>query len=386
MAYSEEMVGVITAIQSASLDQDKWPLAFKKLADFSHSPAYNFCVVDGERQVGVHADFTGVPDVAMKDYCAGRLRNDPFLNCADRMPIGATVHDYLHTSESEIDTHPFYAWWQSVTGLRYGMGTRLSECGGTKVYFSTHRAAKDGPMQGDEVDRFCIVMPHLLNGIEVSKRLTSFGAAQGSLTGIIDTLPRGLALVRKDGSVAYANEYLRRVIASNDGLFIEDAILKAGRQVDQQGLDKAIKLAVSSHKGLMPQRRGYVPVARASGKRHFTVIAIPLPPHVTFNLQPIAAMLFVVDPEERILCDALTLMEALGLTEREAEIAVRIAHGDEIAQIAEETGISVMTARKHLQHIYKKADVGRQGELVSLLCSFALSAPAEVRPLSGSFY
>lgn len=377
MAYSEEMLGVISAIQSASLDQDKWATAFKNIADLSRSPAFNFCVIDGERQIAVHSEFAGVPESAIRAYCEGQLRNDPFITYANRMALGATVHDYLHTPEAEIDAHPYYSWWKEASGLRYALGSRLCDNAGTNAYLSLHRTQQDGPAANEDIDHFSLIMPHLLNGIEVSKRLTSIGAVEGSLTGIIDTVPRGLALIRKDGSIAYANEYLRRIISKNDGLSLEDALLRTGRHVDQRALDKAIKLATSIQHEHMARRCGHVSISRASGNHPYRVIATPLPPGVMFSLQPVAAMLFIIDPDERIFCDSLTLVETLGLTEREAEIAVKLANGEDIGNIANDIGVSIMTARKHLQNIYKKAEVGRQGELVSLICNLAVTAPRD---------
>ena len=165
--------------------------------------------------------------------------------------------------------------------------------------------------------------------------------------------------------------------SKNDGLSIEDALLRTGRNVDQQTLDKAIKLAVSSKHQNMTRRCGHVSIARASGKHPYRIVATPLPAGVMFSLQPVMAMLFIIDPDERIFCDSLTLVETLGLTEREAEIAVKLANGEDISTIAIDIGVSVMTARKHLQNIYKKAEVGRQGELVSLICNLAVTAPRE---------
>lgn len=377
MAYSEEMVEVISAIQSASLDQDKWPIAFKGLADLTRSPAFNFCIVDGERHIGVHAEFSGVPDTAIREYCAGQLRRDPFITYANRMPIGAAIHDHLHTQEAEMDNHPFYKWWREISGLHYAIGSRLCDIGGTNAYLTMHRTLQDGPANSETIDQFSLIMPHLLNGIEVSKRLTSIGAIEGSLTGIIDTLPRGLALIRKDGSIAFANEYLRRILSSNDGLAIEGGFFATGRYLDQDALNKAIRLAISSRDARAARRGGHVIVSRASGKMPYRVVTSPLPNSVMFNLQPIAAMVFIIDPDEKISCDRFALMDALDLTEREAEIAVKLANGEDISHIAEEIGISVMTARKHLQNIYKKSHVSRQGELVSLLCNIAVTTPGE---------
>ena len=66
------------------------------------------------------------------------------------------------------------------------------------------------------------------------------------------------------------------------------------------------------------------------------------------------------------------IREFFGLTPTEAEIAARLADGNNINEIANALDIRPGTVRVHLRSIYRKTRVSRQGELVRLvLCSIA---------------
>ncbi len=69
---------------------------------------------------------------------------------------------------------------------------------------------------------------------------------------------------------------------------------------------------------------------------------------------------------------AATLQKLFGLTSAEARLAARIATGATLAEITDESGISVSTARSQLASIFLKTHTRRQGELVALLARVAL--------------
>lgn len=57
------------------------------------------------------------------------------------------------------------------------------------------------------------------------------------------------------------------------------------------------------------------------------------------------------------------LMERLGLSPREKEIAALLLHGQSAKQIAAELGIAVNTANFHIKNLYKKLGIGSRSEL-----------------------
>ncbi|WHO82585.1 helix-turn-helix transcriptional regulator [Rhizobium leguminosarum] len=73
------------------------------------------------------------------------------------------------------------------------------------------------------------------------------------------------------------------------------------------------------------------------------------------------------DLEPARLSDVSTIGQSYGLTSRQAEIALMLAQGKRLRDIAEEMAITHQTARIHLRTIFEKTSANRQSELVALL-------------------
>ena len=59
-----------------------------------------------------------------------------------------------------------------------------------------------------------------------------------------------------------------------------------------------------------------------------------------------------------------TVIETLGLTDKELEVLQRVAEGGSNRQIADGLFVSVSTIKTHLVHIYQKLEVSRRTEAV----------------------
>ena len=85
----------------------------------------------------------------------------------------------------------------------------------------------------------------------------------------------------------------------------------------------------------------------------------------------IAALALVLDPANRMRVDPALVGAALGLTAAESHVAVSLAEGDAIRDIALATGRSESTIRWHVKQIFIKQRISRQSELVQLVLSLA---------------
>lgn len=82
-----------------------------------------------------------------------------------------------------------------------------------------------------------------------------------------------------------------------------------------------------------------------------------------------AAILFIADAEREQLSRKGELRERFALTRAEVDFAMEIIKGDGRQAAAARLGISLATARTHLEHIFEKTGARRQAELVQLLQS-----------------
>ena len=85
----------------------------------------------------------------------------------------------------------------------------------------------------------------------------------------------------------------------------------------------------------------------------------------------IAALVLAIDPADRTGIDPARVGKALGLTRAESRVAVSLAEGKTIDDIARETGRSRTTVKWHIRHIYAELGVSRQIELAQLVTSLA---------------
>ena len=89
---------------------------------------------------------------------------------------------------------------------------------------------------------------------------------------------------------------------------------------------------------------------------------------------PVAALVLVVDPASRPRIDPALAAAVLGLTRMESRVAVLLAEGKSLRDIAEATGRKVGTIRWHRTQIFRKHGLSRQAELVQLVRSLAVGA------------
>jgi DNA-binding CsgD family transcriptional regulator len=189
-------------------------------------------------------------------------------------------------------------------------------------------------------------------------------AELATFTGHLDRYPHPFFLTDAEGRILYANAAAREMIASRDGLAVEDGrIVLSSSQ--QQKLREAIG-EIARGDGL-PVR--HIEARRPSPKAAYRVLVMNVPNFGALPLgtsQPAAAVL-VMDSESELEPDPAILRELFSLTPAEARVTGRLVLGRSVEEIAHETGVSIETVRSQVRSILSKTNTGRQGELISLV-------------------
>jgi len=85
----------------------------------------------------------------------------------------------------------------------------------------------------------------------------------------------------------------------------------------------------------------------------------------------VAALVLVIDPASRERINPELVSAMLGLTPAESRIAVLLAQGYSIADIATATGRGEGTIRWHTKQMFRKHNISRQTELVRMVLSLS---------------
>jgi DNA-binding CsgD family transcriptional regulator len=199
-------------------------------------------------------------------------------------------------------------------------------------------------------------------GFEILNRLE---AAQNALAAMVDMLSDGISIY--DG--AKATELHR-----NPALV---ALLEADREssiVAHRVRTLAHSLCTLGQCADLPSMRpapGTLPVfddVQTSTAR-YTLRASFLPPSVFAREQ---VVLVAVERAGILLPASETLQRRFGLTPREAQVALRLAHGDSDAELARVLGVSPHTVRHHTERVFDKLQVRSRKALALWLASNAI--------------
>src|SRR5690606_7677495 len=126
-------------------------------------------------------------------------------------------------------------------------------------------------------------------------------------------------------------------------------------------VDAAIARAASGTR----QATEAVALTRSSGRRSLFAVACPLGRGPASPGEPMVG-LFVTDPERRLSAAAEAVAHRYALPPAETRLALALARGLRLEEIADEFGISRNTVSYTMKNLFRKTDTDRQADLISL--------------------
>lgn len=186
--------------------------------------------------------------------------------------------------------------------------------------------------------------------------------------GYVDSAMEAAALVDAAGRIVCTTAAFDRIAGDGDGVRIAGVIpharLYSATAGEQMRLDAALARAIARTAPL-PSATRY---SRLSGRSPLIVIVRPIP-WATRLLQGSdgAAVLSLVDPNDRPAPAPALWREAFNLTPCEAALAALLMAGHSVESAAATRNCRPATLRVHLRGIFAKTDVSRQSDLIALL-------------------
>jgi DNA-binding NarL/FixJ family response regulator len=192
-------------------------------------------------------------------------------------------------------------------------------------------------------------------------RVETFALAAWAL-GVIGLLGCGVFVLDDSRKVLFLNSLAADLLG--DGLAIRGKRLVAmDRQSDDQLLT-LLRLAANSRQGSSAMASAAI---RRPSKLPLVVQSMKIEAAVQSAFNSGTWLLVVSDPELRAGPSPDLVAQLFGLTPAELEVAVGIARGKKLAEIAADQGIKVGTVRAHSKVVFSKTNTRGQAELAALL-------------------
>ena len=191
---------------------------------------------------------------------------------------------------------------------------------------------------------------------------------------VLDHLIHPLLVVSADGTVLHSNFAGYQFIAGRHGLQVKDGKLKTTRRDEDGNLGEL--LVALSDPAVRHARPGVLTLPSRQGRNPKVVLLMPMRPTPSTAAKAAKmpeglVLVAVIDPPHRLLPDDHLVRSVYGLSVAESRIALKIAAGKSLSQIALESRTSLHTVRSQLKAVFAKTGTSRQAQLALTLSALA---------------
>lgn len=370
MPEADKLLQTIEAVYAAGLDAELWPQTLSSVAQLLESSAatlesYN---LPSGGLLDFHA--FGIPpaeEIAHREHYAAI---NPRAAYALQRPANDLAWDYLVLDESAMDRDPYYTEFLTRTDFRYFLSGTLFRTQHELAVTTIQRTPAQGHVEAAEIALMQRLLPHFRQALDMATRLKRVAGDGRSLKAALDWLADGVALIRADGAILYANDALQAIARRGDGLRIRKGAFVFPTSETRARFATAAAAIVRLHAGDAATAGSTdLAVSRGAGMPPYLLSMRPLLPSERNGDvdRRAVAIVFVRDPLSRNPAANEILREVFGLTRAEADVARALQAGMSAAQYAREHDVSLNTVYTHLRRIKEKMRCNRMGELLGKL-------------------
>jgi DNA-binding CsgD family transcriptional regulator len=307
----------------------------------------------------------GWPDEDIQLYFDRYCAVDPLRAPSYRAKDGVVAADYDLFPREELERSIAFREFYAPRDCVHSMGGMILTTQTGQSMVTCHRGAEAGPFGEREKSILRPLMPHLKRAALLHGEMGSLRRQVSTFTSHLERYPYPFLLTDGKRRVLYSNAAAREIVATPDGLAIDNGRLAAASPRTDAALGKAMAELAAGHGG-SPRR---LEVPRPSHRKPYRLILLPIDDSRTLPLGvavPTVSVI-VIDTESLAGPDPEVLRELFSLTPAEARVSAMLVLGQNAKEIASESKTSVETARTHIKRVFSKTGTTRQSEFVFLV-------------------
>jgi len=366
MPDNDLFLQTVEAIYGSGLDSERLPEALELTSRMLGAAGATLEILDkpAQRHAAFHA--VGVPTLARTPYVEHFASRNPRFPFILRQDAGHVTWDHQILDEDSMRRDAFYSEFLSHLGLRYFLGAMLEHTPEKVALVSVQRTLKQGHVDKREIELMRRLVPHYQRAQDVATRLNSAGDNRGLLENVLDWLTDGVALLRADGDIVYANDALREIAQCSDGFQISDCAIEFRDPNARRRFGVALEAVQRIGDPSCDARPTDFPVPRVDGMPAYIVSVRPLVRGQLQTTRHVQAeiMVLIRDPLSRRSATTKILQDLFSLTNAEAYLAQAVCNGVTTGAYASERRISLNTVYSHLKHIREKTGCKSVPELI----------------------
>lgn len=294
-------------------------------------------------------------------------RNIYFLAAPDLIASGALLNDSM-LDRTVVRKSEYYNDFLAANNVEHSAAVVLAMEDTVACVLSMSRSSRFGEYSNEEMALLRVLQPHLQRALQIHRRLFAADLRSGFSASALDVLHAGVVLLDCLGRIVLVNKSAAEMMRKADGLKIDGQFLQFADANAQRRFRDLVKDALQAHSVVGGAGGGVLAAQMPSCDDFYQVLIAPLRPEFA-NCGQTGVIVMMTDPRVTAGPTRGALRTLYALTRGEETIALELASGKTVNEIAAEHSISKETVRKHLAQIFLKTGVNRQSQLIRMLSS-----------------
>ena len=373
MSDQDAFAHILASLHEAMLDDVHWPTTTALIDEACGLTGNTLLVGEGPKD-DIRVLFVGL-------YYRGQRRTDlereyleVYHPIDERVPRLRQLPDSrlvpiadLYTAE-ELKTSLTYNEALLRANYQHGLNVRLDGPDRSHMTWALGDPVASAGWGSSQIAMIKHLLPHIRQFIRVRQTLVRAETRDTTVTTLLDNPRIGVLHLDRRGQIIEVNDRARSILRHGDGVSDRQGELRARAAADRRRLERLVAAALPAAGAVAVS--GSMLVRRASGSPplvvHVKPVAVPQP---DYGARHVAALILLIEPRSQHRIDPDLVARTLGLTPMESRVAVWLAEGKSVRDMAEATGRTPGSIYWHLKQIYQKQPISRQADLVRLVLS-----------------
>ena len=375
MSQHDTFDRILVSLHEAILDDTHWPATSALIDEVCGAKGNALLVGEGSgddvRILFAAAHYRGQRREDLEhDYLENYHPWDERAPRVRKLPDSKLVHVTDLYTEQELKTSRTYNEFSPRSSGQNSLNVRLDGPDGSHITWVISDPVKAGAWSVAQLEAIERLLPHIRQYVRVRSVVVGAEGLGASLGSLLGNSRVGVIHLDRSGRIVETNDSAHEILRRGSGLYDQDGFLRARLSADNTRLERLLGAALPRYGETATS--GSLTVRRPSGLPCLAVHLSPVSaPQSAFGLGPVAVLVLVVDPTSRPTIDPAMVAAALDLTPSQSQVAVMLAEGRSVPDIAAATGRQPSTVRQFLKQIHRRRGVTSRAELVRLVLSLS---------------